>query len=221
MDDVVAAFNLRSDYFDSESSWAAQDSLNQLCHKLLLMDLPDCDCGQYRILDYGVGLGNVSRGLSEKGCKVDVADISPAMLDKCEFASNRYLVHRDQIQQKYDRIILRQVLQYVEEEKWKELVVSLVNLLSENGKLLFSQIVPYSTLDYSFWADLVKTRRPTRRSFPTEREFLLLCEEVGIPIELTMTSYTVQSLQDWTLRAPFPLQISIRDLPPEKSATCK
>jgi len=141
---------------------------------------------------------------------VDVADICKRMLAICNFARKRFLVPQDRIDEIYDRIILRQVLQYIEENRWNDFVLGLLSLLSNQGRLLFSQLVPYCRIDYDFWRDLVRTRRKERCSFPTENEFLQLCESLDVPIISLTTSYTRQSLRAWICEAPHELQRDIR-----------
>ena len=206
---IIESFHERSSYFQRESSWSVDSTLNRICTELLLADV-DEDISSVKILDYGAGPGSLSRKLAEYGLTVDVADICDRMLAMCNFARKRFLVPQDRIDGVYDRIILRQVLQYVEENRWNEFVLGLLSLLSDKGRLLFSQIVPYCRLDYDFWRDLVHTRRKERRSFPSENEFLQLCESLDVPIISFTTSYTRQSLRAWICEAPHELQQDIR-----------
>lgn len=206
---ITESFDDRSSYFQRESSWSVDSTLNRLCTGLLL-DGVDEDTSSVKILDYGAGPGSLSKRLSKYGLTVDVADICNRMLDMCNFARKRFLVPQDHIDEIYDRIILRQVLQYIEENRWNDFVRRLLSLLSNQGRLLFSQIVPYCRIDYDFWRDLVRTRRKERRSFPTENEFLQLCESLDAPIISFTTSYTRQSLRAWICEAPHELQQDIR-----------
>ena len=195
---IKESFNIRSSFFHNESTWSVSENLNNHCIEILTDKISTQGS---RILDYGSGPGILSKELNSFGYKVDVADISKKMLEKCDFAENRYLLPKDKIVIKYDRIILRQVLQYVQEDEWTQFLLKLKGLLKESGMILFSQIVPYCNYDYSFWKKLVSIRRPERKSFPTENEVLKLVSELNLRVCNFSYCYTMQSMNDWIRNA--------------------
>jgi cyclopropane fatty-acyl-phospholipid synthase-like methyltransferase len=149
------------------------------------------------VLDYGAGHGAVGRLFSANGAIVDVADLSERMLATCEFARRKINIASQILEDSYDGIILRQVLQYVGAADWKNFLSDLSSHLKVGGCLIFSQIVPYCEVDYDFWHDLIATRRPARLSFPTENEFLPICDQLGLKVVHFSHSYTRQSMKDW------------------------
>jgi len=208
--DIIESFNQRNAYFQQESTWSEDISLNKRCAEILLNGL-ERNNPPVRILDYGAGLGALSKLLVEQGFTVDIAEISSKMLESCShIATQCILIPRDSINETYDRIILRQVLQYIEYDKWDDFILTLLSNLSAEGGLLFSQIVPHCRIDYDYWQRLTRTRRKQRLSFPTENEFLQLCENLNIPIISISVSYTKQSLHAWIYEAPLEIQYEIR-----------
>jgi 2-polyprenyl-3-methyl-5-hydroxy-6-metoxy-1,4-benzoquinol methylase len=208
---VARSFDQRSEYFSDESTWSSVDALNNyICTTLIrYISTPS---NPFEVLDYGAGNGAVGRLLSEQGIVVDVADLSERMLSLCEFARRKINVTSEVLNTSYDGIILRQVLQYVEESEWEDFMKQIFSHLRVGGALIFSQIVPYCRVDYGFWRDLVIKRRPARLSFPTENEFLLLCEHLGMKIVHFSYSFTRQSLNDWVSRESAKLQEEVSDI---------
>jgi len=208
---VIRSFDRRSGYFSQESTWSTVDSLNNyICTALLTYITTQSN--PFVVLDYGAGNGAVGRVLSEKSIIVDVADLSDKMLSLCDFARHKFNVTSELPNGFYDGIILRQVLQYIEQSNWKDFMKKLLSHLLMGGCLIFSQIVPYCRADYDFWCDLVAARRPARQSFPTENEFLSLCEQVDAKIVHFSHSYTRQSLKDWVSHEDVALQRKITNL---------
>jgi SAM-dependent methyltransferase len=193
---IIRSFDRRSGYFSEESTWSGNSSLNRYICRILLRYIKKL-ARPVVVLDYGAGTGQVGRLLSREEIIVDVADISEEMLKKCEFARRRINTSQDPLVELYDGILLRQVLQYIEKEKWISFLGDLFSHLQVNRPLVFSQIVPYCLIDYDFWHTLVRIRRPDRQSFPTENDFIKLCEELGYRIVHFSRSYTRQSLKDW------------------------
>jgi 2-polyprenyl-3-methyl-5-hydroxy-6-metoxy-1,4-benzoquinol methylase len=218
MNEVRQSFDRRSSYFSEESIWSANAQLNSLTAKILLDSLSGCGRA-IEVLDYGAGNGQVAAELSRRGMVVDVADISEAMLSLCTMARNRYNVIRDVIYQRYDAVVLRQVLQYVYEVEWPDFVSQLLGYLKQGGVLLFSQIVPYCSIDYGFWRDLVSERRRARRSYPTENEYFRLIAEIGATPLQFLRSTTRQSLRAWIEREKPALQIELRRILDNRSAS--
>lgn len=207
---ISDSFDQRNSYFQQESTWSENISLNRQCVEILLNGL-EINNSPVRILDYGAGLGALSKLLVAQGFTVDAAEASPKMLESCShIATKCFLIPRDSINETYDRIILRQVLQYIESDEWGDFILNLLSMLSNDGALLFSQIVPHCRIDYDYWQSLTRTRRKQRRSFPTENEFLQLCENLKIPVISISVSYTKQSLHAWIHEAPLEIQNEIR-----------
>lgn len=207
---VTNSFDERSSFYLNESTWSTDEALNNLCIELLEADL-DFDLA-HSILDYGAGPGTLSRLLASRGHTVDVADLSQKMLDQCEFARNRFLVPRDLITTCYDRIILRQVLQYVYSCHWETFIAGKLALLRASGRLLFSQMIPFGEIDLEFWRMYTSLRRPQRVSFPTEADLLRICDDLDVNILYCGFSTRRQSLQKFLLSAPENVQRSIRSM---------
>jgi len=208
---IVRAFDNRRAFFTAESMWSADETLITACAEMVVGEVP-AEEFPLEVLDYGAGVGVVGRCLTERGLVVDVADVSPEMLRACEFARRRFLVPEETVLGPYDGIVLRQVLQYVGCEQWEQFVWSLLGLLRPAGRLLFSQIVPVCDVDAGFWRQLTATGRPERQSFPTENEFLRLCERTGAKVTAFRESRTRQSLRAWIERAPVATQRGIEEL---------
>jgi cyclopropane fatty-acyl-phospholipid synthase-like methyltransferase len=193
---VIRSFERRAGYFPEESTWSIVEHLNSYMFELLIKNI-NTQSNPLVILDYGAGNGAVGRLFNANGAIVDVADLSERMLARCEFARRKFNIASQILEGSYDGIILRQVLQYIGAENWKDFLSDLSSHLKAGGCLIFSQIVPYCEVDYDFWHDLIATRRPARQSFPTENEFLPICDQLGLKVVHFSHSYTRQSLKDW------------------------
>lgn len=207
---LVNSFDERSTIYLKESSWGLDYGLNQLCIELIENDIDIHD--NFEILDYGSGPGALSRLLAQRGHVVDVADISSKMIEKCEFSRKRFLIPRDIITGKYDRIILRQVLQYFSERDWLTQMELFLSWLRPGGRLLFSQMVPFSAVDHAFWVRYNTLRRPQRVSFPTAVEFLDLCKMVRVNQIKCIFSDTITYLNEWLLGASEEVRIELLTL---------
>ncbi len=216
MNKILRSFERRSAYFSEESAWSSNEQLNSLISEILLGSLSGHS--PPKVLDYGAGNGKVAEQLSKRGAVVDVADISDSMLQRCRVARYRYNVTRDIIDERYDGIVLRQVLQYIDEQEWKDFLSQLLGYLKPDGALLFSQIVPYCQVDYGFWRSLVAIRRKERKSFPTENEFFPLLDQIGAKPFGFLRSATRQYLFAWIEHEGPPLQTEVRKVIEGRSA---
>lgn len=203
-------FDKRSEYYEKESVWAVSEDLNKLCEKLLLSHLQNSQ--EANILDYGAGTGAFSRLLRKKVHSIDIADISKTMLKKCEHARYRFLIPRDNITNRYDAIILRQVLHYYPENNWNKLMLGLRDILKENGFILISQMVPYGDIDMDFWRQYTKLRRPERKSFPTTDSIIKIIRDAGLVLTRFDESTTYNSLNTWCQSATNDVKLKLLNL---------
>jgi putative AdoMet-dependent methyltransferase len=150
------------------------------------------------ILDIGVGTGNLSLLLYEKGARVDGVDFSSKMLEKAKekmLAGNFYIFDFSHglppklLSKKYDYIISSYALHHLDDDAKLNFILLLKDLLKENGKIIIG--------DISFLSrrSLYECRRASGESWDSD-EFFIVAESFiprlkssGMTVKYTQISF--------------------------------
>ena len=119
------------------------------------------------------------------------------MLNKCKFADVKFKIPEEEVKGAFDVILLRQVLHYLDESLWQDLLMRLSDCLKKSGLLLFSQIVPRGKVDQNFFESIATAKRPERKSFPTEDNFIKLVHRLELKVVSYDEFYMRRSLATW------------------------
>ncbi len=92
------------------------------------------------ILDYGCGGGELVNLLNRNGYQADGFDVSSAIIErakKSQDINNKFITgDLNQIKNKYDFIVMDNVIEHLAPDEIKEILIKLKNILKDNGQLL-------------------------------------------------------------------------------------
>ncbi len=133
-----------TDYFDYDLYNAYRDGniFERVFHSLRLREVESiANLEQKKVLDYGCGSGLVLIHLLKKGYDVSGYDISKPNIDLCnkyckENGFNPDLYLRELPSQKWDAVLLNNVLEYVNEKK--AVLLDVLEHLNKNGLIIVS-----------------------------------------------------------------------------------
>lgn len=132
-----------------ENRRIAEDSVNRLVDEPALFELLPPISGA-RILDFGCGLGDISRRMASMGANVVAVDTSSAMIGKAvELDLKRQVDFRvggveiAESSGPYDIVVSTMVLHFVDD--LKSLLSAIAGVMASNGFFVFSQRHPIRT----------------------------------------------------------------------------
>jgi putative AdoMet-dependent methyltransferase len=150
------------------------------------------------ILDIGVGTGNLSHILYEKGACIYGVDFSSNMLEKAKekmLAGNFYLfdfsggLPPKLLSRKYDYIVSSYAFHHLDDNAKLDLILTLKDLLKENGKIIIG--------DISFLSrrSLYECRRASGESWDRDEYYVIadsfvpLLKSSGMDVKYTQISF--------------------------------
>lgn len=156
------------------------------------------------ILDIGVGTGNLSLLLYEKGARIDGVDFSPKMLEKAKekmLAGNFYIFDFSHglppklLSRKYDYIVSSYAFHHLDDSAKLDFIMMLRNLLKENGKIIIG--------DISFLSrrSLFECRRASGESWDRDEYFMIAdsfipaLKSLGMAVNYTQISFCAGVLE--------------------------
>jgi putative AdoMet-dependent methyltransferase len=150
------------------------------------------------ILDIGVGTGNLSYLLYEKGARIDGVDFSAKMLEKAKekmLDGNFYIFDFSHglppklLSRKYDYIVSSYAFHHLDDSAKLDFILMLKNLLKENGKIIIG--------DVSFLSrrSLYECRKASAELWDPDEYYIVAesfvskLKSYGLAVEYTQISY--------------------------------
>jgi len=156
------------------------------------------------ILDIGVGTGNLSVLLYEKGARIDGVDFSTKMLEKAKekmLAGNFYLFDFSHglppklLSKKYNYIVSSYAFHHLSDSAKLDFILMLKDLLKENGKIIIGDI------SFLNRRSLYECRRASGESWDNDEYFVIaesfvpLLKSSGMDVNYTQISFCAGVLE--------------------------
>lgn len=154
--EVTALFDKRAETLQGNEAVLSSDNTKETARKNVyrdyitksaLLDILDLDSGQ-KVIDFGCGVGRISKLIAPKVDSVLAMDVSEKMLDqarKINSANSIQYVHFNEQfhweQNEYDRVFTCWVLQHISDAALKKLISEFYDTLKSGGKMVLLEQV--------------------------------------------------------------------------------
>ena len=132
------------DYWSSETQFAC-DLHKVMGYQAVFEDLRPYVKDSDIVLDFGCGEALFAEKLSQHCRQLFLYDKAQSILDKLSFAesSNIHVIQSYNVLKSLDLVLISSVSQYLTKSEFKKTLQELLPLMSENGQIIISDVIPF------------------------------------------------------------------------------
>jgi len=186
-------FKLRAESFDNSACWVRNKKLIDIHQKLAQVS------NNSLVLDVCCGTGIVGENLLCNGSKAIGLDISLSMLKKAKerlsLCINGEAEHLPFLNNVFDVVICRQAFHFLDITKVMKELFRVTK--SGGGKIIISQIVPFSEEDSPWLHKIHRKKQLLLKNFLKEKDFKLFLKNLGCVDITTLQCCIEEPINSW------------------------